>query len=96
MSFTKDMHDRIHNQLIERRQEIHEMLERHDAGNEQFRIAVTTLVTIVSRAAELFDRSQADEKRQLIGYLFANLQMEGGKLRYALKAPFNLFVDLGH
>lgn len=24
-----------------------------------------------------------------------NLQMEGAKLRYTLKKPFNLFVDLG-
>ena len=94
-SITKDMYDRTHNQLIQRRQEIHEMLERHDAGDEQFRIAVTTLVTLASKAAELFDRSQTDEKRQLIGYLFANLQMEGGKMRYSLKKPFNLLQDLG-
>ena len=93
-SITKDMYDRTYNQLIHRRQEIHEMLERHDAGDEQFRIAVTTLVTLASKAAELFDRSQTDEKRQLIGYLFANLQMEGGKVRYSLKKPFNLLEDL--
>lgn len=94
-SITKDMYNRTHNQLIQRRQEIHEELERHDAGDEQFRIAVTTLVTLASKAAELFDRSQTDEKRQLIGYLFANLQMEGGKVRYSLKKPFNLLQDLG-
>ena len=94
-SITKDMYDRTYNQLIQRRQEIHEMLERHDAGDEQFRIAVTTLVTLASKAAEIFDRSQTDEKRQLIGYLFANLQMEGGKVRYSLKKPFNLLQDLG-
>lgn len=93
-SITKDMYDRKHGQLIQRRQEVHELLERHHAGDEQFRIAVTTLVTLASKAAELFDRSQTDEKRQLIGYMFSNLKLEGGKLRYALKKPFNLFVDL--
>lgn len=94
-SITKDMYNRTHSQLIKRRQEIQEALENHHAGDEQFRIAVTTLVTLASKAAELFDRSQTDEKRQLIGYLFANLQMEGGKVRYSLKKPFNLLQDLG-
>ena len=50
---------------------------------------------LASKAGEIFDRSQTDEKRQLIGYLFSNLELEGGKLRYALKTPFNLFVNLG-
>ena len=94
-SITKDMYDRTHGQLIQRRQEIHEMLERHDAGDEQFRIAVTTLVTLASKASEIFDRSTTEEKRQLMGYVFSNLQMEGGKLRYSLKKPFDLLVNLG-
>lgn len=93
-SITKDMYDRKHSQLIQRRHEINELLERHHEGDEQFRIAVTTLVTLASKAAEIFDRSTTDEKRQLMGYLFSNLELEGSKLRYALKTPFNMFVDL--
>ena len=62
--------------------------------SKQGRIAVTTLVTLASKAAEIFDRSTTDEKRQLMGYLFSNLELEGSKLRYALKTPFNMFVDL--
>ncbi len=92
-SITKDMYDRKHGQLIQRRHEINELLERHHAGDEQFRIAVTTLVTLASKAAEIFDRSTTDEKRQLMGYLFSNLELEGSKLRYTLKTPFNLFID---
>ena len=93
-SITKDMYDRKHGQLIQRRQEIQEMLERHHAGDEQFRIAVSTLVSLASKAGQIFDRSTTDEKRQLIGYLFANLEMKGSNLCYTLKNPFNLFVDL--
>ena len=43
---------------------------------------------------EIFDRSTTNEKRQLMGYLFSNLELEGSKLRYALKTPFNLFINL--
>ncbi len=70
------------------------MLERHHAGDEIFRIAVSTLVTLASRAADIFDRSTTEEKRQLIGYVFSNLELEGQKLRFSLKKPFDLFVNL--
>ena len=93
-SITKDMYDRKNSQLIQRRQEIHEMLERHHDGDEQFRIAISTMVTLASKAAEIFDRSQTEEKRQLIGYVFSNLELKGSTLCYSLKKPFDLFADL--
>ena len=49
---------------------------------------------MASRAYDLFERSTIEEKRQLIGYVFSNLEMKGATLRYTLKKPFNLFVDL--
>lgn len=93
-SITKDMYDRTNGQLIQRRQEIQEMLERHHSGDEQFRIAVSTMVMLASKAAEIFDRSQTEEKRQLMGYVFSNLELKGSTLSYSLKKPFNLLVDL--
>lgn len=89
------MYDRKHAQLVQRRYEINELLERHHSGNEQFKMAVSILVTLASKAAELFDRSQTDEKRQLMGYVFSNLELEGEKLRYTLNTPFNYLQDLG-
>lgn len=88
------MYDRKYSQLIQRRLEINELLKRHHAGDEQFRIAVTMLVMLAYKAAEIFDRSTTNEKRQLMGYLFSNLELEGSKLRHALKTPFNLFINL--
>lgn len=93
-SITKDMYDRKHSQLIQRRQEIQELLERHHSGDEQFRIAVITMITLASKAAELFERSQIEEKRQLMGYVFSNLELKGSTLCYSLRKPFHLLVDL--
>ncbi len=93
-SITKDMYDRKHSQLAQRRQEINELLERHNAGDEKFRLALTTLVTLASKSVEIFDRSTVEEKRQLIGYVLSNLELEGATLRYSLKTPFNLFVEV--
>ena len=49
---------------------------------------------MASRAYGIFESSTTDEKRQLIGYVFSNLELEGEKLRYTLRTPFNLFTDL--
>ena len=93
-SITKDMYDRKHSQLIQRRQEIQETLERHHSGDEQFRVALSTMVLLASKAADIFDCSKIEEKRQLIGYVFSNLELKGSTLCYSLKKPFNLLVDL--
>jgi hypothetical protein len=93
-SITKDIYDRKHTQLSIRQQEINRLLEQHHTGNEQFKIALTSLITLASHAYELFERSTIEENRQLIGYVFSNLEMKGASLRYSLKKPFDLFVDL--
>ncbi len=94
-SITKDMYSRKQTQLMQRRQEVNDLLERHHSGDDQFKIAVSTLVTLASKAYEIFERSTVDEKRQLMGYVFSNLELEGSKVRFSLKKPFDMFVDLG-
>ena len=95
MGITKDIYDRKYKQLVQRRIEINELLEQHHEGNENFKVAATALVTLASKASDIFDCSTTEEKRQLISYVFSNLELEGSKLVYALKTPFNLFVDIG-
>lgn len=93
-SITKDIYDRKHTQFSARQLEINRLLEQHHSGNEQFKFALAGLITLASRAYDLFESSTIEEKRQLIGYVFSNLEMKGASLRYTLKKPFNLFVDL--
>lgn len=93
-SITKEVYNNKLTQLISRQQEINHLLEQHHKGNEQFKIALSSLITLASRAYDIFESSTIDEKRQLIGYVFSNLELEGAKLRFALKKPFNLFGDL--
>ena len=92
---TQAAYDRKNSQLLQRRKEIGTLLERHNEGDKKFRIALTTLVTLASKAAELFERSTTEEKRQLMGYVFSNLELNGGNLRYALNTPFDHFANLG-
>ena len=94
-SITRDVYNNKLTQLVNRQQEINRLLEQHHSGNEQFKIAVSSLLTLASRAYDIFESSTIDEKRQLIGYVFSNLELEGQKLRFTLRKPFDLFVNVG-
>lgn len=48
---------------------------------------------MASRAAELFERSKAEQKRQLIAFVFSNLRLRGKKLDYSMRSPFDLMVN---
>jgi len=48
---------------------------------------------LASRAAELFERSKTEQKRQLIAFVFSNLRLRGEKLDFSLRSPFDLMVD---
>jgi len=39
--------------------------------------------------------SKVDEKRQLINFLLSNLLLEGQKLHYTLKEPFDVIAECG-
>jgi len=48
---------------------------------------------VASRAAELFARSNVEQKRQLLGFVFSNLALRGRELQVSLRSPFDLMVN---
>ena len=55
---------------------------------------VTDLVSITSRTWEIFESSKIDRKRQILGMLTSNLEVDDKKLYVELKSPFNLIYNL--
>lgn len=56
-------------------------------------MTLETLISLASRAAELFKRSKIEQKRQLIALLFSNLRLNGKNLEYSCHSPFDLTVN---
>lgn len=79
--------------LKEQQAEIAARIDQHQQGNEEFRTTLETLISVASRAAELFERSKAEQKRQLIAFVFSNLRLKGKKLDYSMRSPFDLMVN---
>jgi hypothetical protein len=51
------------------------------------------LISVASRAAELFERSKTEQKRELLAFVFSNLCLRGKTLEFSLRSPFDLMVN---
>ena len=64
-----------------------EELGSHTKAYSDYLITASHLLELVRRAEELFDVSQAGQKRKLWKFILANAKMEGEKLVFVLKRP---------
>ena len=80
-TITKEAYDRKFQRLQARRKEISVLLEEHQEGNEEFKVALTTMLSLASKAPEIFNSSKTEIKRDLINTVFSNLSFRGRKAR---------------
>jgi site-specific DNA recombinase len=76
-----------------RRIELTMRIEQHQKGEGEFRTTLESLISLASRAAAIFDRSKIEQKRQLISFVFSNIELRGKKLDFSLRSPFDLMVN---
>jgi hypothetical protein len=76
-----------------RQNEIALRIEQHQEGEEDYRTTLESLISVGSRAADIFERSKTEQKRELIAFVFSNMRLRGKKLEYSLRSPFDLMVD---
>jgi hypothetical protein len=74
--------DKKARELKERQTEIATRIEQHQKGEGDFRATLEGLISLASRAAELFERSKIEQKRELIAFVFSNLRLRGKNLDY--------------
>ena len=85
--------DKKARELKERQAEIATCIDQHQQGDGEYRTTLESLISLASRAAELFERSKTEQKRQLLAFVFSNLRLRGKKLEFSLRSPFDLMVD---
>lgn len=92
-SITGKEYDRKARDLKERQVELLMRIEQHQKGEGEFRITLESLISVASRAGDIFERSKIEQKRQLIAFVFSNLALKGKKLEFSLRSPFDLMVN---
>jgi len=90
---TQNEYDKKARGLKDQQAQIGARIEQHQQGNNDFRTTLETLISLASRAVELFERSKVEQKRQLIAFVFSNLRLRGKKLEFSLRSPFDLMVN---
>jgi site-specific DNA recombinase len=53
---------------------------RHEKADQNFYVTADLVMNLAARAREIFESSEADEKRQLLNLVFQNLQLKDGSL----------------
>jgi len=69
---TQDEYDKKARELKERQTEIALRIEQHENGEGNFQTTLESLISLASRAADIFERSKIEQKRQLIAFVFSN------------------------
>ncbi len=76
-----------------RQTEIVDQMGRHEKADQNFYITANLVMNLASRAREIFESSETDEKRQLLDLMFQNLQLKDGSLSVSVREPFLTMMD---
>lgn len=56
-------------------------------------VRLNVVLNLAKRAKDIFKESEIEEKRELLGFLFQNLKLNGKKLEFELKTPFDTVLQ---
>lgn len=77
----------------DREQEISKEMERYAIKDTNAHVTANTVLSLASRARDIFESSEVDEKRQLLNFVFQNLELKEKKLSVTLRESFKMIKD---
>ncbi|MDR0773752.1 MAG: hypothetical protein LBE72_00180 [Rickettsia sp.] len=81
-------------QLRDRQYELSELIKSYDKVDDKLSKKLVELISITTNAYETFRDSTIAEKRELLNFMFANLNLNGSNLEYTLAFPFTELAKL--
>ncbi len=81
-------------QIRQRQQTLENSLKGARSADDAFKDAFLALLNLAVESYDLFANSTIEQKRQLINFVFANLELKGPRLCYTLKKPFDQMLNL--
>ena len=71
---------------------VRQNLEQHEQANQSYLQEGIAILELANRAAELFDRQAASEKRRLLDFVLSNSTWGNGELAVEFRQPFDLIA----
>lgn len=90
---TESEYDRFYQKFREEQDRVGAKLALLQQADDSYFVTANYLVQLANRASELFEGSEAEEKRQLLKLVLSNLKIEGKKIVYDLVKPFDTILS---
>lgn len=95
-SITQDIYDKKLKEYKEKQYELNIKMEEYTRADENYHITASTVFSLANRALEIFQSSEANEKRQILNFLLQNCRLSGKKLSFELRSPFDTILEVAH
>ena len=94
-SITKDTYDKKHQELQDQMQVLEIEMSEHSKADYEYQNTVAVIISVARRAKTIFDNSsEPARKRQFLNYILQNPTVNGKKLMFTMRSPFNLVLEL--
>ena len=93
-SITKEIYDKKHKEIKEKQYDLGIQLEEYTKADDNYHMAVATVLRLAKRAAIIVESSEPQEKNLFLNYLLQNSTVKGKTLSYSLRSPFNAILEL--
>jgi DNA invertase Pin-like site-specific DNA recombinase len=90
---TKEEFESKKSQIKDKQYELDSLILTYDKADDQFTKTLCALLTIASDSDKIWMGSTISEKRELLNFVFANLQLKGATLCYTLRKPFDNMLN---
>lgn len=87
-----DIYEQKLNEYKKRQQEIVSLMATHVDADKASLITVKRVLDLAKRAKEIYESSKVDEKRQILNFLFSNLEMKDKRAIITLREPFDKLI----
>ena len=90
---TKEEFEAKKNRLKDSQYELDQLILSYDEADDRFTKTLCSLLAVASSSDKIWTGSTIPEKRELLNFVFANLQLDGATLCYTLRKPFDKMLE---
>lgn len=89
VSITKDMFNSKLKEYKEKQANLEAQMAQYTSADESFYVNANILLHAIKKASQVFEGSEPATQRQILNFLLQNLKLDGKKLNFELKTPFD-------
>ncbi|TSC65096.1 MAG: hypothetical protein G01um101491_27, partial [Parcubacteria group bacterium Gr01-1014_91] len=93
-SITKDDYDKKLQELKDKQYRLNIELEEHTKADHDYKLTISRVFSLARRICSIFKSSEPHEKRALLNFILQNPTVDGKKIEFTLRKPFDSVHEL--